>query len=54
MVSVIILLSGLFILGLSSLLLGNFNKVYLFYALLTWLWLRLNEGIFNLLIKKKN
>ena len=53
MVSVIILLSGLFILGLSSLLLGNFNKVYLFYALLTWLWLRLNEGIFNLLIKKK-
>ena len=52
-ISVIILLSGLFILSFSDLLLGGFNKVYLFYALFTWLWLRLIEGIFNLIVNKK-
>ena len=52
-ISVIILLSGFFILSFSDLLLGGFNKVYLFYALFTWLWLRLIEGIFNLIVNKK-
>ena len=52
-VSVIILLSGFFILSLSSLVLGNFNKIYLLFAFFTWLWLRLNEIIFNVLIKQK-
>lgn len=52
-VSVIILFSGFFILSFSNLLLGGFSKVYLFYALFTWLWLRLNECIFNLIINKK-
>ena len=52
-VSIIILLSGFFILSLSSLVLGNFDKIYLLFALFTWLWLRLNEIIFNLLINQK-
>ena len=51
--SIVILLSGFFILSSSSLFIGNFDIIYLFYALVTWLWLRLNEEIFNFLLKKK-
>ena len=51
--SIVILLSGYFILGFSSLLLGNFRNDYLTYALVTWFWLRSNELIFNYLLKKK-
>ncbi len=52
--SIVILLSGFFILSSSSLFIGNFDNIYLLYALITWLWLRLNEEIFNFLLKKKN
>ena len=52
-ISTVILLSGLFVLSLSNLLLNNFDEIYLQYALITWIWLRLTEGIFNLLINKK-
>ncbi len=51
--SIVILLSGFFILSSSSLFIGNFDNIYLLYALITWLWLRLNEEIFNFLLKKK-
>jgi hypothetical protein len=51
--SIIILLSGFFILSSSSLFVGNFDNIYLLYALVTWLWLRLNEITFNFLLKKK-
>jgi len=51
--SIVILLSGFFILSSSSLFIGNFDNIYLLYALVTWLWLRLNEEIFNFLLKKK-
>tara|TARA_Y100000022_G_C13248207_1_gene375882 strand:+ start:23 stop:2101 length:2079 start_codon:yes stop_codon:yes gene_type:complete len=50
--SIAILLSGFFILSSSSLFIGNFNKIYLLYALVTWLWLRLNEITFNFFLKK--
>lgn len=51
--SIVILLSGLLILSSSSLFIGNFNNVYLLYALVTWLWLRMNEITFNFFLKKK-
>ena len=51
--SIVILLSGFFILSSSSLLVGNFDNIYLLFALVTWLWLRLNEIIFNFLLTKK-
>jgi len=51
--SIIVILSGLFILISSSLFIGNFDKTYLFYGLIAWLWLRLNEVIFNNLINLK-
>jgi hypothetical protein len=51
--SIVILLSGLFILSSSSLFIGNFDNIYLLYALVTWLWLRLNEEVYNFLLKKK-
>ena len=50
--SIIILLSGFFILSSSSLFVGSFDNIYFFYALVTWLWLRINEITFNFFLKK--
>ncbi len=52
MTSIVVLFSGFFILCFSSLFIGNFNKIYLFYVLVTWFWLRLNEIIFSFILKK--
>ena len=51
--SIVILISGYFILSSSSLFIGNLSIDYLTYALVTWFWLRSNELIFNFLLKKK-
>ena len=49
-----ILLGGIFITILSDSFFGNFNEIFLLYGLFTWFWLRLIEISFNLLIKKNN
>ena len=49
-----ILLGGISITILSDLFFGNFNQIFFLYGLFTWLWLRLIELSFNILIKKNN